>query len=164
VVILHDPQTAGLVEAMHAAGAAVIWRCHVGLDNPNDLTRQAWDFLRHYVEQADIYVFSRESFAWEGLDRERLVVVAPSIDPFAPKNVDLEPEVVGAVLRAAGVLADGPDPSRATFTRQDGTPGRIERRALIYEEEPLSADAAAVVQISRWDALKDPLGVISGFA
>jgi trehalose synthase len=164
VVILHDPQTAGLIEAMHAEGAAVIWRCHVGLDDPNDLTRQAWDFLLPYVEQADAYVFSRESFAWEGLDRERLVVIAPSIDVFAPKNIDLDPEVVGAVLRACGVLAGGPDPERAMFTRQDGTPGRIERRALIYEDEPLHPDAPTVVQISRWDALKDPLGVIRGFA
>jgi trehalose synthase len=149
---------------MHEAGAAVIWRCHVGLDQPNDLTRQAWDFLLPYVEKADRYVFSRESFAWDGLDRERLVVIAPSIDPFAAKNIDLEPEVVGAVLRAGGMLTDGPDPGRAAFTRQDGTPGRIERRAVIYEEEPLSADVPAVVQISRWDSLKDPLGVIRGFA
>jgi trehalose synthase len=164
VVILHDPQTAGLVEAMHAEGAAVIWRCHVGLDHPDDLSREAWNFLRPYVEQADLYVFSRESFAWEGLDRERLDVIAPSIDVFAAKNIDLEPDVVGAVLRAGGVLADGPDPERATFTRQDGSPGRIDRRALIYEDEPLHADAPTVVQISRWDALKDPLGVIRGFA
>src|SRR3954463_9330160 len=28
VVILHDPQTAGLVEAMRYRGASVIWRCH----------------------------------------------------------------------------------------------------------------------------------------
>jgi trehalose synthase len=164
VVILHDPQTAGLVDAMHEAGAAVVWRCHVGLDEPNDITRQTWDFLLPYVEKADRYVFSRESFTWEGLDRERLVVIAPSIDPFAPKNIDLEPEIAGAVLRAGGVLADGPDPGHARFVRQDGTPGRIERRAVIYEEEPLSADVPAVVQISRWDALKDPLGVIRGFA
>jgi trehalose synthase len=164
VVILHDPQTAGLVEAMHAAGASVIWRCHVGLDDPNDLTREAWSFLLPYVEQADVYVFSRESFAWDGLDRERLAVIEPSIDVFAPKNLDLDPEVVDAVLHAAGVLADGPHPAHATFTRQNGSPGRIERRALIYEEEPLRADVPAVVQISRWDALKDPLGVIRGFA
>lgn len=45
LVILHDPRTAGLVEAMHAAGASMIWRCHVGLDEPNDLAREAWDFL-----------------------------------------------------------------------------------------------------------------------
>jgi trehalose synthase len=164
VVILHDPQTAGLVDAMHAQGASVIWRCHVGLDRPNDLARQAWGFLMPYVEQADAYVFSRESFAWEGLERERLVVIAPSIDAFAQKNVDLAPEVVRAVLRAAGVLADGREPEHARFTRHDGTAGRIERRALLYEDEQLRVEVPVVLQVSRWDALKDPLGVIRGFA
>src|SRR5687768_7024119 len=42
VVILHDPQTAGMVEGIREAGASVIWRCHVGLDDPNDIARQTW--------------------------------------------------------------------------------------------------------------------------
>src|SRR5271165_3374169 len=29
VVILHDPQTAGLVEAVRRSGAIAVWRCHV---------------------------------------------------------------------------------------------------------------------------------------
>ena len=39
VVIVHDPQPAGLIAALRAAGAAVIWRCHVGLDRPSCRTR-----------------------------------------------------------------------------------------------------------------------------
>ena len=31
VVILHDPQTAGLAQSVRQTGATVIWRCHVGL-------------------------------------------------------------------------------------------------------------------------------------
>lgn len=38
IVILHDPQTAGLVGAMKGTGATIIWRCHVGLDLPNRAT------------------------------------------------------------------------------------------------------------------------------
>jgi trehalose synthase len=34
----------------------------------------------------------------------------------------------------------------------------------VVEDEPLRADTPVVVQVSRWDALKDPLGVIRGFA
>jgi trehalose synthase len=49
VVFLHDPQTAGLAKRVRETGAAVVWRCHVGLDTPNDLARRAWDFLRAYV-------------------------------------------------------------------------------------------------------------------
>src|SRR3954451_24980253 len=67
-VILHDPQTAGLVEALRRRGAAVVWRCHVGLDRPNDLARDAWRFLRPYVQPAHAHVFSREAFVWDDLD------------------------------------------------------------------------------------------------
>jgi trehalose synthase len=163
VVIVHDPQPAGLIEPLVAKGAAVIWRCHVGLDHPNEISRETWAFLLPYVLPADAYVFSRESFAWEGLDRERIVVIPPSIDPFAPKNEALDAETVRAVLHACGLLAGG-DPGPVTFERQDGSRSRVERRANLTEDQPLSPDAPVVLQVSRWDALKDPLGVIRGFA
>jgi trehalose synthase len=164
VVILHDPQTAGMLDALRAEGATVIWRCHVGLDHPNDLARGAWAFLEPYIADADAYVFSRESFAWEGLDRHKIVVIPPTIDAFSPKNQDLDGETLRAVLNAAGLVAPEGERGNAQFVRQDGTPGRVERTAELFEEQPLPFDAPAVVQISRWDALKDPLGVIRGFA
>ena len=32
IVLLHDPQTAGLAQALSRAGVIVVWRCHVGAD------------------------------------------------------------------------------------------------------------------------------------
>src|SRR3954451_11903890 len=52
VVLLHDPQTAGLVEPLRRHRAHVVWRAHIGLDLPNDYARTAWEFLRPYVEPA----------------------------------------------------------------------------------------------------------------
>jgi trehalose synthase len=164
VVIIHDPQPAGLIAPLRAAGAAVIWRCHVGLDHPDDRAREAWDFLYRYVSEADAYVFSRESFVWEGLDRERIAVIPPSIDVFSPKNQELDGGSVLAVLGACGVLQDGEGDGSPTFTRQDGTPGRVDRQVELFGSDPLAADTPVVLQVSRWDALKDPLGVIRGFA
>jgi trehalose synthase len=164
VVIVHDPQPAGLIAAAREAGAAVIWRCHVGLDHPNDRAREAWWFLHRYVEPAEVYVFSRESFAWEDLDRDRIAVIAPSIDVFSPKNEDLPSETVMGVLRASGVLADAGDPGSAVYRRHDGSLGRVGRRAELFEEQRLTAAMPVVLQVSRWDVLKDPLGVIRGFA
>ena len=109
-------------------------------------------------------MFSRESFAWDGLDRDRIVVIPPTIDVFSPKNEELDGETVRAVLNAAGLVAPDGERRPARFVRHDGTPGRVERTAELFEEQPLPLDAPAVVQISRWDALKDPLGVIRGFA
>ena len=39
VVLLHDPQTAGLIGPLKRTGAKVIWRCHIGIDEPNDIAR-----------------------------------------------------------------------------------------------------------------------------
>jgi trehalose synthase len=163
-VIVHDPQPAGLVPHLRGSGAAVIWRCHVGVDQPTDLVRSAWAFLLPYVSHADACVFHREAFVWEGLERDRVVVIPPTIDVFTPKNEDLEPRIVLAVLRRSALIADDQGPEPVTFVRPDGTPGRVERRARIVEAEPLRADVPLVLQVSRWDALKDPLGVIRGFA
>ena len=163
IVILHDPQTAGLIDAVRSTGAAVIWRCHVGIDNPNWLARDAWRFLRRYVLGADAYIFSRASFAWDGLDRDKIYVIHPSIDAFSSKNQDLTPAQCLSILGRAGILA-GPHPNDATFNRGDGTPGRVDRRADVLEAVPLTASDRLVIQVSRWDSLKDPVGVLSGFA
>ncbi|HEX7300171.1 MAG TPA: glycosyltransferase [Solirubrobacteraceae bacterium] len=166
IVVVHDPQPAGMIPALLADGAYVIWRCHVGLDRPNELARETWEFLKHYIVEAHAYVFSRASFAWEGLPADRIVVIPPSIDAFAPKNVDLDGETVSAVLRAAGLVTDPLDAEPhgpVTFRILDGSPARIERRADVVEDEPLRPDDPVVLQVSRWDALKDPLGVVEGF-
>jgi trehalose synthase len=163
IVFLHDPQTAGLVDPIRATGATVVWRCHVGLDLPNDLARDAWNFLRGYVQNAHAYVFSRKEFVWEGLDSDKVWIVAPSIDAFSPKNQDLGSEEVRAILGVAGVRADG-DPTQATFMREDGTPGRVDRAAEMFQDVPVPDDAPLVTQVSRWDRLKDPIGVLRCFA
>ena len=163
VVILHDPQTAGLIGPMKRTGARVIWRCHIGVDEANEVARRAWDFLRVDVEQADAYVFSREAFVWEGLDSERVDLIAPSVDAFSPKNQKLEAEQAAAILVAAGIV-ESDDAGSPVFERGDGSEARIEHRAEIYEDTRLSPDDPIVLQVSRWDRLKDPEGVIRGFA
>jgi trehalose synthase len=164
VVLLHDPQTAGMVPRMLETGAPVIWRAHIGLDMPNEAAREAWRFLIPFVEAAHAFVFSRLAYAWEGLDRGRITVIPPSIDAFSPKNQAMSFTGITAVLRAAGLAADHHERSRAVFERLDGTVGRVERRARITEEHALRLDAPLVAQVSRWDRLKDPIGVLTGFA
>jgi trehalose synthase len=89
VVVVHDPQPAGLVPRLKELGARVIWHCHIGTGTPNELTRQAWSFLRGDVSAADAYIFSRAEYLWKGLDPQRMRVIQPSIDPFSPKNIEL---------------------------------------------------------------------------
>jgi trehalose synthase len=162
VVILHDPQTAGLVDAARETGAIVIWRCHVGRDHANRYARAAWDFLRPYAMGADAFVFSRAEYVWDGLPQERAAVIQPSIDAFSPKNQDQTRAQTMAILSRAGIVPDGA--KQATFKRSDGTPGRVDRTASMVEMQPLAPDDALVTQVSRWDRLKDPIGVLTAFA
>jgi len=162
IVYLHDPQTAGMSELMHSAGAQVVWRCHVGLDHPNDLARAAWEFLERYVRDADAYVFSRRAFVWEGLEEEKLWLVPPSIDAFSPKNQDLEADEVRAILATVGLAEGG---GRAPiFQRHDGSTARVDRAAELDQDGPVPLGSPLIVQVSRWDGLKDPIGVLRCFA
>jgi trehalose synthase len=163
VVIVHDPQPAGLCRILVGCGALVLWRCHVGLDTPNAIARGAWKFLRDYVDPAHGYVFSRRAFVWEGLADDKITIIPPSIDAFSPKNQDLATEAVRAILDAAAIVPDGGDAVPA-FEREDGAPARVDRRAELIEDAAVPTDARLVVQVSRWDRLKDPLGVIQGYA
>ena len=162
IVFLHDPQTAGLAGAARAAGAQVVWRCHIGADHPNEVVRAAWDFLAPYVRLADNYVFSRREYLWDVLERGRSWAVAPCIDSFSPKNQEMEPATVEGIVAAIG-LGEGAPSQAPTFTRADGTPGRVERRAELLQEAPLPAGAMTVAQISRWDRLKDHRGLLDCF-
>jgi trehalose synthase len=163
VVLLHDPQTAGLAEPLVKLGAHVVWRAHIGLDLPNDYARDAWAFLLSYVRPAHAYVFSREAYAWEGLDPTRVSVIAPSIDPFSAKNQELDAATVKATLLRAKLIDDGSLPAPATFVREDGSPGRVDSRAELIDGSPAPPGVPLVTQVSRWDRLKDPLGVMEGF-
>lgn len=163
VVIVHDPQPAALIKVLRETGATVLWRCHIGTDFPNELARKAWDFLRPHVERADACIFSRRQFVWEGLEGNRIEIVPPSIDAFSPKNQELEDETVRAIAGAAGLL-QGADGGRPVFHREDGSVATVVRQASFLDGgPPPGAGDKIVVQVSRWDRLKDPVGVIQGF-
>jgi trehalose synthase len=163
IVYLHDPQTAGMIGALADTGVRVVWRCHVGLDNPNALAREAWEFLRPYVKRADACVFSRRAFAWEGLNQDKLWIVAPSIDAFSAKNQDMDRAVVDAIVARTG-LTKAADSVAPVFSRQDGSEGTVARAADLDQRGPVPPGVPLVVQVSRWDRLKDPAGVLRAFA
>jgi trehalose synthase len=131
IVVLNDPQTLGLAEALRRCGAAVVWRNHIGADHSNVHTDQGWAFLHPYLAAVDLCVFTRRDYAPHPL-ASPFVVMPPTIDPLSAKNREASPGADGGILAACGLGHVGSGP-------------------------PL------VVQVSRWDPLKDPVGVIEGF-
>lgn len=164
VVILHDHQVLGMAAAARAAGARVVWRCHVGTDTANEWTERGWAFLRPLVEAfAEAVVVSRRRFAPDWVDPARVAVIQPSIDPFAVKNQELEAGAAAAIAARAGIV--GPAPGAPTFRREDGTVARVTRACqIVREHEPPPAGTPLVVQVSRWDPMKDMAGVMEAFA
>jgi trehalose synthase len=165
IVLLHDPQTAGLAHALARAGVIVIWRCHVGADVANEHVDRAWEFLRPYLDPVDAYVFTRRQYTPPWADPERTVVIPPSIDPFSAKNQEVAPADVEAILHYVGLLEGDHPGGVATYQREDGSVGRIDRHVDVLQTgPPPPADAPLVVQVSRWDPLKDMAGVMTAFA
>jgi trehalose synthase len=166
IAILHDPQTAGLIPHLVAAGRTAVWRCHIGADERNELTDAGWDFLAPYVTRAAAVVFSRRSFVPDCCEGMATAIIPPSIDTFSSKNEEMEPDRMRAILRQAGLLAaGGAEQVEPVYKRPDGSEARVERRCEVAGEGELpGSEARLVVQVSRWDRLKDPAGVMHGFA
>ena len=162
IVLLHDPQTAGMTPLVRA-DQFTVWRSHIGMDALNEQAHRGWAFLADYIEPAHRYVFTRRQYAPPGLDAGRIVVIPPSIDAFSPKNQQLAPDTVRAILATAG-LVSGWEAQTAVpgFVRTDGTIGIVSRRAALSGPPP-PATAPLVLEVSRWDRLKDPVGMIRGF-
>ena len=164
--LLHDPQTGGMVPRLKETGARVVWRSHIGAEQPNALVHAAWAFLAECLEHADVCVFSRRAYVPGWASAVRTEIIQPSIDVFSPKNQELDADTVHAILTHVGLtVGNHAGGSAPVFTRLDGTPGRVDRRCeVISTGPPPSFDEPLVVQVSRWDRLKDPMGVMLGFA
>ena len=163
LVLLHDPQTAGLAAALAGADARVTWRSHIGVDWENHATRAGWGFLRPYLAAAERFVFSRRAYVPSWVPGEKVAIIPPSIDPLSPKNQGLDEGTVRSILATIGVL-DHVAPGPASFVRDDGGTGVVTRPAAITGDGRPGPGDPLVVQVSRWDRLKDMAGVMRGFA
>jgi trehalose synthase len=126
VFIVHDPQPAAFRDAVGANTARWVWRCHIDTSAPN---LEVADFLRPFLDGYDAVVFTMKEFLLPGLHPARVAFIAPAIDPFSTKNMDLPVELCRDVVANAGIDT---------------------RRPL-------------VVQVSRFDPWKDPMGVIEAY-
>lgn len=124
LVVIHDPQPAGLILSRRETKASWVWRCHVDLSNPNPAV---WEFLRPFVEQYNAAIFSSQSFAQQLPIPQYLFY--PCIDPLSEKNKELLESQIQQICDDFGI-----DRSRPIVT-----------------------------QVSRFDRLKDPVGVVQAY-
>jgi trehalose synthase len=124
LVLIHDPQPAGLILHRRKPGQHWVWRCHIDLSRAQP---DVWNFLSPIVSSYDAAVFSHVSFV-PPLDLPAYLA-PPSIDPLSDKNRELTPEEQESLLAPLDL------PVRRPW----------------------------VTQISRFDRIKDPLGVLDAF-
>ncbi len=166
IVVLHDPQTAGLLPWIKKRGARTVWRSHIGTDKTNDYVKAAWKFLLSYIDGADAFIFSRKQFVPGSIRQQPVKIIPPSIDPFSVKNQSIPREIVQAILHRVGICHGSVKSNLSpTFKYNDGTLGHVTHLSDIVQSGPSpDFDTPLCVQISRWDSLKDPQGVMCGFA
>jgi trehalose synthase len=164
-VVLHDPQTASLVAPLKCAGARVVWRCHIGADQPNERVERAWEWLLPQVARADALVFTRTAFVPPVARAAGIRIITPAIDPASLKNQPLSPELARAIGQQMGVLRGQPAHPAELF-RADGSVIRITRRAQVLAAgpPPRAGIDPIVLSLCRWDRLKDQIGIIAAFA
>lgn len=164
IVVLHDPQTAGLAPQLRDAGAMVLWRCHIGIDRLNTATEEAWQFLHPYIETADTRIFSRAAYVPPSIASLPVSVIPPAIDALSPKNQPLSAAAVRVILRHIGLLAGAVNGQRYRLPEAFFTVDGVDSGARILQTLPLpSPSTPLIVQVSRWDPLKDMAGVMRGF-
>ena len=109
-------------------------------------------------------MFSRWEYVPSWIPAREAWIIPPSIDPFSPKNQQLNADTVWAILAKLDVL-DGVAPTvPARFVRRNGDMDIVTRPAAITGEGRPGPDDPVLVQVSRWDRLKDMAGVMRGFA
>lgn len=123
-VFIHDPQPAPLLHCCPDRKGKWVWRCHIDLSRPY---RTVWKYLRQFVAGYDASIWSLADFAQPM--PHPLYLIAPSIDPLSPKNMELQTTEVQGVFARYG----------------------------------LNPDLPLILQVSRFDHFKDPLGVIEAY-
>jgi trehalose synthase len=105
VIIVHDPQPAGIRRHVPGKAGRWIWRCHIDLSAPNE---DATDRLVPLVRDYDGSVFHLADYVPPGMDGNGVHVCPPAIDPLSPKNMALSPEDAAFVCDQFGIDVDRP--------------------------------------------------------
>lgn len=144
VVVLHDPQTLGMAPPLAATGARVVWHCHIGTDQAGASgPALVWREFIPELSTVDAVVTTLAGFA-PPVPEARRFVAAPAIDPRSPKNRELATDEVARWLDEIGLTDRTADNPLAT----------------VEQAEPMPRSARMVLQVSRWDPLKDMPGVL----
>jgi len=105
VVIVHDPQPAGMIEHFEQSAAHWIWRCHIDLSAPN---QQVLGFLVPWLRRYDAAVFHMPEYVPNAEGLPPAYIWPPAIDPLTPKNMALSAEDAAYIVDQFGIDVNRP--------------------------------------------------------
>jgi trehalose synthase len=107
VIIVHDPQPAGIKRLVPGKSNLWVWRCHIDLSTPNP---EAIERIVPLIGEYDASVWHVQDYVPASLDGSApgVHIVPPAIDPLSPKNMALSPEDAAFVCDQFGIDVDRP--------------------------------------------------------
>jgi trehalose synthase len=134
LIIVHDPQPAGLRANAPDRSRRWVWRCHIDLSTPNEETLAR---LKPLISEYDASVWHLEQYVPSGLDGGLRKIVPPAIDPLSPKNMALSPEDAAFVCEQFGIDPERPLVCQVSrFDPWKDPMGVIDAYRLIRAEAP----------------------------
>jgi trehalose synthase len=134
VIIVHDPQPAGMKLNAPDRARRWIWRCHIDLSTPNPSTlARMLPLIRDY----DASVWHLEQYVPAALDGGIRKICPPAIDPLSPKNMALSPEDAAFVCEQFGIDTERPLICQVSrFDPWKDPMGVIDAYRLVREQVP----------------------------
>ncbi len=105
LIIVHDPQPAGLRQHALERAKRWVWRCHIDLSTPNPSTLRR---LLPLICEYDASVWHTEQYVPSRMDGAAVKLVPPAIDPLSPKNMALSPDDAAFVCEQFGIDPERP--------------------------------------------------------
>jgi trehalose synthase len=107
VIIVHDPQPAGMRNMVPDKADHWVWRCHIDLSTPNEATITR---LTPHLMGYDAALFHTRQYVPATMDGAgpRTYLCPPAIDPLSPKNMALSPEDAAFVCDQFGIDVERP--------------------------------------------------------
>jgi trehalose synthase len=136
VVIVHDPQPAGIRNMVPEKASNWVWRCHIDLSTPNEATIAR---LAPYLEDYDAALFHMQEYVPTAFDGSgpRVYICPPAIDPLSPKNMALSPEDAAFVCDQFGIDIDRPLITQVSrFDPWKDPRGVIDAYRIVHEDFP----------------------------
>jgi Glycosyltransferase len=137
VIIVHDPQPAGMRNMVPDKANRWVWRCHIDLSTPNEGTINR---LTPHLTDYDAALFHMQQYVPETLNSgggPRTYICPPAIDPLSPKNMALSPEDAAFVCDQFGIDVERPLITQVSrFDPWKDPRGVIDAYRLVHEEFP----------------------------